>query len=495
MNAILQVYQVHSVLLVRALLRQSLKCRVTERITRIEHHHIFPENVHSQTDASSVFLPQVTDGVISGGLNGILLFHLQDHLGFSLTLIPVPGVNGTSHWTRTFSAVSEGAVDLSPSSWTVRHDRHELVDFSIPTVTVSVGFGIRRPHGEADPSAFLRPFDVSAYVGVMVVVVMLAAVAWRLDRRSRIIDAKSKRVVGSPARPREGDKVKSGSNASGKVQRRGVRMDTSRMLSNRSARRRSIRSNVWTSESRIHLHPRKHPPHEEKIESTSTIITKKNQRYSSEDAKPETISATLWLLTIFGSLSLQGSALSLKRPISRVILLTGFTTGILICNYYNSGLYSHLTAMSPAMPFSSVAELFRDKTFTIGAQESVYFTGTISQMTGLSESEVQHRLDDHMALHDRDVQRLIARPRSAFMMTSTAFKIAVLEPPWRADRCPSCFVPIQEVSAEERAIIFRKGLERERGIMDRMLLKMWESGVLARERARWLPETLRESYR
>ncbi|KAF0288926.1 hypothetical protein FJT64_012735 [Amphibalanus amphitrite] len=194
---------------------------------------------------------QVTNGTISGGLQGMLLSHIQNHLGFSMSFTPIPGVNGSSHWGRTFSVIRDGLFDLSPSSWTVSHARHALVDFTFPTVTVTVGFGIRTPDAETDTTAFLRPFDESAYAGVVLLLVLLATAAWLLDNRSRLL----------------------------------------------------------------------------------------------------------------------------------------------------------------------------------------------------------------------------------------------------ADRCPSCFVPLKGVPPEERAIIFRKGLDAEHGIMNRQLLRLWEGGVLARERAYWLPETLSESYR
>ncbi|XP_043244981.1 uncharacterized protein LOC122393218 [Amphibalanus amphitrite] len=305
----------------------------------------------------------------------MLLSHIQNHLGFSMSFTPIPGVNGSSHWGRTFSVIRDGLFDLSPSSWTVSHARHALVDFTFPTVTVTVGFGIRTPDAETDTTAFLRPFDESAYAGVVLLLVLLATAAWLLDNRSRLLGEESRSVQ------------------------------------------------------------------------------------------------------------------------DQVILLTGFATGILVCNFYNSGLYSHLTATRAAMPFSSVTELFRDSSFTIGAQVSFYFSTALSRLTGFSVTEVDRRLENHLGIHDREIERLIAKPQFAFLMTSTAFKLAVRVPPWQADRCPSCFVPLKGVPPEERAIIFRKGLDAEHGIMNRQLLRLWEGGVLARERAYWLPETLSESYR
>ncbi|KAF0290059.1 hypothetical protein FJT64_011716 [Amphibalanus amphitrite] len=130
---------------------------------------------------------EVTNGTISGGLQGMLLSHIQNHLGFSMSFTPIPGVNGSSHWGRTFSVIRDGLFDLSPSSWTVSHARHALVDFTFPTVTVTVGFGIRTPDAETDTTAFLRPFDESAYAGVVLLLVLLATAAWLLDNRSRLL--------------------------------------------------------------------------------------------------------------------------------------------------------------------------------------------------------------------------------------------------------------------------------------------------------------------
>ncbi|XP_043212189.1 uncharacterized protein LOC122376391 [Amphibalanus amphitrite] len=475
----------------------------------------------------------------------MLLSHIQNHLGFSMSFTPVPGVNGSSHWGRTFSVIRDGMFDISPSSWTVSHARHALVDFTFPTVTVTVGFGIRTPDAETDTTAFLRPFDESAYAGVVLLLVLLATAAWLLDNRSRLLGEESRSVPEQSAFLGESEQVeKNGSRRlvakkiwlSNKLRRVFLRGDlrsrrrinkTKQQLLQTSSRvrihpginsvesksktrqgttsaksnstilkrrRDSTRLNAWISDTDTRQQIQKEVIPRKNIRNSSAALSQKQHNCHEED-NSEKIPMFVWLLTLFGTFSLQGSALTLQRPVSRAILLTGFATGILVCNFYNSGLYSHLTATRAAMPFSSVTELFRDSSFTIGAQVSFYFSTALSRLTGFSVTEVDRRLENHLGIHDREIERLIAKPKFAFLMTSTAFKLAVRVPPWQADRCPSCFVPLKGVPPEERAIIFRKGLDAEHGIMNRQLLRLWEGGVLARERAYWLPETLSESYR
>ena len=122
------------------------------------------------------------NGTITGGLTGTLLLSLQQVLGFDYQLVLV---NSAQPWDAMAALVAEGGADVPGSMLMSTPKRQRTLRFSQPTQQLRVGVALNRPSVRTGSGHVLRPFTTPAWIGIAVLLVLLALallLAGRLER-------------------------------------------------------------------------------------------------------------------------------------------------------------------------------------------------------------------------------------------------------------------------------------------------------------------------
>ncbi|XP_037088813.1 glutamate receptor ionotropic, kainate 2-like [Pollicipes pollicipes] len=190
------------------------------------------------------------------------------------------------------------------------------------------------------------------------------------------------------------------------------------------------------------------------------------------------------LMTVTG----QGWAVIPDSGSARIVTFTSWFIGLLITFHYTANMISHLTAVQPAAPISSLAEFANSNDWTLAVEDGFGIIGSWAQKSPVpAERHLYERIasgERFLGLNATPEAFLAAvQPRTLLYHDQDLVITAIGE-----EACH--LLPLVEPGRKSRPqatyMVLRKGLKPIRSAINNVLLRLMQTGVLSQLKRRWL---------